>query len=82
MEEMIDYFLRELRKREVVFQYRTKSGRLRTAMGTWERGLLPPTKGAKHSQVPNLCVYYDTEVRAWRSFYLFNLVSVDLYGEA
>lgn len=79
---MIDFLLAELKKRIVVFQYsKVKGGdeNLRTAIGTLRPDLLPPTKGEKKTLVSGLCVYYDVEKQAWRSFYLSRLRRVDLY---
>lgn len=68
----------------VRFQFKKKDGTLREAVGTLKRdkmvqedGKLWEPVGAERPEVPTLVKYWDLTVQGWRSFNVFNLVSVE-----
>lgn len=68
----------------VRFQFKKKDGSLREAVGTLNRdkmvqqdGSLWEPIGEARPDVPTLVKYWDLTVQSWRSFNVFNLVSVE-----
>lgn len=69
----------------VRFQFRKKDGSLREAVGTLRRekmiqedGTVWEPVGEARPEVPTLVKYWDLTVQGWRSFNVFNLVSVEV----
>lgn len=69
----------------VRFQFRKKDGSLREAVGTLRRekmiqedGTMWEPVGEARPEVPTLVKYWDLTVQGWRSFNVFNLVSVEV----
>lgn len=68
----------------VKFQFRKKDGSVRDAVGTLKRekmiqedGSVWEPVGEVRPDVPTLVKYWDLTVQSWRSFNVFNLVSVE-----
>lgn len=65
-----------MRTRIVKFWFTKVDGTLREAYGTLQESLLPATQGTGRKANDTLCVYYDTEREAYRSFKKANLVKM------
>lgn len=62
----------------VEFWYRKSStGELRQAFGTLKDDICPETKGTGRIPNKHLVTYYDTVAEGWRSFRMFNLVTIE-----
>jgi hypothetical protein len=65
-----------LHKGEVEFEFLKKDGTTRKAKGTLVASAIPvtATSGSGRPSSPNVCVYWDTEKSAFRSFVKTNFI--------
>ena len=72
-------FKLKMRMRTGIVQFwylKSSTGELRQAFGTLNDDLCPETKGTDREPNKHLFTYYDTVAEGWRSFRMFNIVSV------
>lgn len=64
----------KMRKTIVPFLYKKVDGSTRLAAGTLQKELLPETKGTGRKENWNVLVYFDAEVKQWRSCKVENII--------
>ena len=67
-----------MKSRIVKFIFQKVNGEIRTAWGTLQDNVLPPTSGNDRKKNETLFTYFDTERTEYRCFKIANLLSVEL----
>lgn len=67
-----------MKSRIVKFLFQKVNGEMRTAWGTLQDNVLPPTSGNDRKKNESIFTYFDTDKSEYRCFKVANLIRVEL----
>lgn len=67
-----------MKSRIVKFIFQKVNGEMRTAWGTLQDNVLPPTSGNERKKNETIFTYFDTEKIEYRCFKIANLIRIEL----